>query len=253
MNHSLKEWERILKEKKEKLDNFRPLPPELINNLNEWFTIELTYNSNAIEGNTLSKSETAMVVEKGLTIGGKTVREHLEAINHAFALGFIREIAQKSHKDITLSDILDIHRLVLRGIDNKNAGALRTIQVSIAGSDITLPNPVKVPDLMNEFIEWLHSVDEFPVTIAADAHFKLVAIHPFVDGNGRTARLVMNLLLLQAGYPPAVVPIEERKVYIDAIAEAEKTGDLTDFYTLIYQAVNVSLDKYLSAAQASAL
>ena len=253
MNHSLKEWEHILKVKKEKLDNLRPLPPELVKNLSEWFTIELTYNSNAIEGNTLSKSETAMVVQKGLTIGGKTVTEHLEAINHAFALDFIRELAQKSHKDITLSDILDIHRLVLKGIDDKNAGTFRTFQVSIAVSDITLPNPLKLPDLMIEFIDWLHSVDEFSVAIAADAHFKLVAIHPFVDGNGRTARLVMNLLLLQVGYPPAVVPIEERKVYIDAIAEGEKTGDLTDFYVLIYQAVNVSLDKYLSAAQASAL
>lgn len=251
MNSRLVQLEKTLKEKKEKLDSYRPLTPELTKNLNEWFGIELTYNSNAIEGNTLTKQETALVVQKGLTIGGKSVREHLEAINHAFALEFIQELAKKTHKEITLSDILDIHRLIMKSIDDKNAGSLRTIQVSIAGSDIDLPGPLLVPDLMNEFITWLHTVNEFPVKIAADAHFRLIAIHPFVDGNGRTARLFMNLLLLQNGYPPAIIAMKNRLAYINAIEKGEKTGDLKDFYLFIYQAVDKSLDKYLSAIEKS--
>src|SRR5258708_7294327 len=125
---------KIIDEKKKELDTLRPLPPELIKNLYEWFRIDLTYNSNAIEGNTLTKSETALVVEKGITVGGKSLREHLEAINHAYALDYISSLAQENKQSISLSTILDIHRLVLKEIDDKNAGTWRKIQVKIAQS-----------------------------------------------------------------------------------------------------------------------
>ena len=236
--------------KKEQLDALRPLPKELLNNLNQWFKIELTYTSNAIEGNTLTSSETAIVVEKGLTIGGKTVKEHLEAINHAFAFDYILELARSSQDKISLNDVLDIHRLVLRYIDDENAGRLRKVMVRIAGSDVQLPDPVKVPELMNDFIAWLHSAKDHPVVIAADAHLKLVSIHPFVDGNGRTARLLMNLLLMQKGYPPALIVPQERNEYIDSLAHAQKTSDALPYYTVIMKALERSFEVYLPQARA---
>ena len=204
----------IIKEidsKKAELDRYRPLPKDLVQNLDEWFNIEIAYNSNAIEGNTLTKQETALVIKKGLTVGGKSVKEHLEAINHSFALDFVKDLASKKTSDIQLADILDIQRLILKGIDDSNAGRLRKIQVMIAGSDYELPSPIKVPDLVEEFIDWLQNNEDHPVKIAADAHFKLVAIHPFVDGNGRTARLLMNLILIQHGYPVTIIKKEDRR------------------------------------------
>ena len=186
-----------LTEKKKKLDSFRPFPVELVKNLDEWYKIELTYTSNAIEGNTLTRQETAMVVEKGLTVEGKTLNEHLEAVNHAKAVNFVRELAEnkKTKKEITENDILDIHRIILSGINNAYAGRYRDVAVRIAGSTAVLPNPAKVPELMEDFVKWLRGGErEHSVKISADAHFKLVSIHPFVDGNGRTARLLMNLI-----------------------------------------------------------
>jgi len=234
-----------LDEKKITLDSYRPLSPDLINNLNEWYKIELTYTSNALEGNTLTSSETALVVEKGITVGGKTLQEHLEAINHAFAFDYILELAQSNRQDITVHTILMIHQLILKKIDDKNAGKFRTINVRIKGSDVVFPHAIKVPELMDEFIHWLHTVDKHPVLIACEAHFKFVSIHPFADGNGRTARLLMNLLLLQTGYPVAVIRPELRKEYIDALEHGQKTGDLEPFYIIIMQAVDKSFDTYL--------
>lgn len=241
-------------EKKQKLDALRPLPPALVKNLAEWFKIELTYSSNAIEGNTLTKNETALVVEKGLTIGGKSVREHLEAIQLAHALDYIKELAHKTNRtDITLHDIFHLHYLILKKIDDNNAGKFRTVAVKIAGSDVTLPSPIKIPELMDDFISWLHNAKEHPVLISADAHLKFVIIHPFVYGNGRTARLLMNLLLVQEGYPPAIIRNEDRTAYINAIEKAEKTNDSTDFRRIVCEAVERSLDIYLDAAEQSLL
>lgn len=246
MNKEIKEILQRIDQKKAHLDSLRPLPKELIQNLDEWFNIELAYNSNAIEGNTLSKSETQIVIEKGLTISGKSLKEHLEAINHSFALKFIQEISKE--KNINLNDILQIHNLILKGIDHINSGIYRKIQVKISGSDVELPSPLKVPELMEEFSEWLNKSTEHPIIKAADAHYKLVKIHPFIDGNGRTARLLMNLILLQNGYSLTVIENSQRKEYIDAIQNADK-GNIDDFYKLICSAVEKSLDTYLKSAQ----
>lgn len=240
-----------LDQKKQQLDQARPLPSALVNNLKQWFAIEITYSSNALEGNTLNERETALVVEKGLTIAGKTVKEHLEAINHAKALEIIYEYAQKKRSDLTLQDILTLHALILKGIDDKHAGIWRTTAVRIAGSKIKLPDPIKVPELMENFISWLHTSKQHPVTIAADAHYDLVAIHPFVDGNGRTARLVMNLLLIQAGYPPAIIEPADRATYLEQLAQADTTGNKRGFEEFIYKAVLKSLDIYLDAINRS--
>lgn len=237
-----------LTEKKQRLDAYRPLPLELVKNLEEWFKVELTYTSNAIEGNTLTRQETALVVEKGITVDGKTLKEHLEAINHAKALDYIKGLAIKKRQDISEKEILELHQTILDKIDDVNAGRYRTIRVRIAGSNAVLPNPVKVPDLMKEFIGWLRKDNKaHPVRIAADAHFKFVSIHPFVDGNGRTARLLMNLLLMQQGYPAAVIRKKDRRKYINSLENGQTKGVLNDYYQLIYEAVERSLDIYLEA------
>lgn len=239
-----------LTKKKEELDTYRPLSPELVTNLEEWLDVELTYTSNAIEGNTLSRMETALVIEKGITVEGKSLREHLEAINHKKALEDIRALAQKGHQSIQEKDLLDIHRLILTGINDAWAGRYRQVPVRISGSTVVLPNYAKVPVLMTDFMRWLQSIQgEHPVKIAADAHYKLVSIHPWVDGNGRTSRLLMDLILMQHGYPPALIKKEERKRYVNSIEEAQLGGSLQKFYDLICEAEERTLDIYLAAAK----
>lgn len=243
-----------LTEKKRKLDGYRPLPSPIVTNLQEWFKVELTYTSNAIEGNTLNRKETALVVEEGITVRGKTLKEHLEAINHADAMDFIQGLVRKKREDITQRDVLDIHALILKKIDDENAGRYRNVAVRIRGADVILPNPMKVPELMDEFFVWLQGKNvDHPVTIAADAHLRLVSIHPFVDGNGRTARLLLNLLLMQTGYPPALVRKEDRDIYIDSIEKAQLTNQREDYYKVIYRAIDRSLDIYLDAVEGKTL
>lgn len=237
--------------KKQALDKHRPLPQELEKNLDDWFRIELTYTSNAIEGNTLSRQETAQIVEKDLTVEGKTLREHLEAKNTAEAYDFIKTLINK--KNLTESEILDIHRIVLQKIDDHNAGKYRNIAVRIAGSEVILPNPMKVPELMSEFVAWLNQAKEHPVKIALDAHFKLVTIHPFTDGNGRTARLLMNLVLLKNSYIPIFIKKEDRQKYISAIEKGQLIGDLDDYYNFMCLAEENALDIYLEAVKKTKL
>lgn len=239
---------QLLTTKKQRLDTFRPLPPELVKNLDDWFKVELTYTSNAIEGNTLTRAETALIVEKGLTVQGKSLTEHLGATNHVEALDYVKMLVGKKRQSISENDILEIHRLILNKIEAGNAGRYRTQHARLTGSDVILPNPVKVPDLMEKFARWLISrnLDRI-VKIAADAHYKLVSIHPFSDGNGRTSRLLMNLLLMQEGYPPAIIRKEDRLAYINSLEKAQKGNGSDDFYNLIYEAVDRSLDIYLEA------
>ncbi|NTU46503.1 MerR family transcriptional regulator [Candidatus Roizmanbacteria bacterium] len=230
---------------KNKLDAYRPFPLSIVENMDEWYKVELTYTSNAIEGNTLSRAETARVVEKGITVEGKTIVEHLEAVNHAKAWDYICTLRSKTRKEITKEDILGLHTLILQNIDTTNAGRYRTVPVRIAGSTVVLPNPLKVPNLMNDFINWLNTTDENDVDFALKAHFKFVSIHPFTDGNGRTGRLLMNLILMQGGYPPAIVKKEDRKKYIDSIEKGQLTNDLSDYISFMYENVQSSLKTYL--------
>jgi len=211
-----------LDQKKQQLDGHRPLSPDLLANLEEWFRVELTYTSNAIEGNTLTRSETALVVEKGITVKGKTLKEHLEAINHAEAIDYVKDLVHTKRSDLKRADILGIHALILTRIDDENAGRYRTDDVRIAGTHVVLPGWQKVGELMEDFLQWLTaSSQDHPVQVAADAHLKLVSIHPFIDGNGRTARLLMNLLLMQQGFPPALIRKEDRADYIQSIETAD--------------------------------
>ena len=239
----------MIEAKRQRLSVHQPFSVDLTTNLREWFKIELTYTSNAIEGNTLSRAETALVVEKGLTVEGKTLQEHIEAINHAEAYDWVMQKITMNKQDVTESMILDLHQLILQKINVTIAGRYRTVPVRIAGSTVVMPNAMKVPELMSEFISWLHQNDGHPLTLAVDAHLKLVSIHPFVDGNGRTARLLMNLLLMQTGYPPAIIRKEDRKQYITSIEKAQLGGSPADYYALIYEALDRSLDIYLDALE----
>lgn len=239
-----------LQAKKQRLDSYKPLQNELIKNLEEWFRIELTYTSNAIEGNTLTRQETAMVVEEGITVKGKSLLEHQEAINHAEAFDYIQTLVNKKRQEVTAKDILDIHSIILNKIDDTNKGRYRTVAVRLRGSETILPNPLKVPELMDEFVAWLHAdTSDNPVKIAMDAHYKLVSIHPFVDGNGRTARLLMNLLLMQSGYPSAIVRKEDRSEYINSLEKSQTRNEIADYYNLMIEAVDRSLDIYLEAVE----
>jgi len=239
-----------LTQKKKELDSFRPLPLELTRNLEDWFKVELTYTSNAIEGNTLTRRETAVVIEKGLTVGGKSLREHLEATNHAKALDFIHYLLKKSPSQLRAQDILYIHDIILKSIDDNNAGQYRNVQVRISGSSVIMPNPLKVPDLMSDFQGWLiseHGLD--PIAFAGEAHYRLVTIHPFVDGNGRSARLLMNLILMMYGYPPAIIRKRDRLAYIGALEKGQLGGAKIDYEKLVAKAVDRSLDIYLKAVK----
>ncbi len=245
---------KILTEKKRQLDKYRPLPPELIKNLEEWLKVELTYSSNAIEGNTLSRLETAEVIERGVTavISGKPLQDQLEAINHAQAVDYIKELSTKlkGHQYISEADVLAIHKIILTRINDLWAGRYRATEIFIRGVDTEFPLPRQVPPLMKDFFRWLEGQQEnHPVRIAADAHFKLVSIHPFVDGNGRTARLLMNLILLLNGYPMAIIKNEERTQYLDAIFTGQTKNDLQPFYAFIEKAVENSLDMFTRAVE----
>jgi len=241
-----------LSEKKKILDKNRPFDKALIKNLEEWFRIELTYTSNAIEGNTLSRAETALVVEKGLTIGGKSITEHLEATNHALALDFIKEQIERKPSDLKEKDILKIHEIIFDRIDRENAGFYRRVPVRISGSAVVLPNPKKVQDLMNNFFKWLKNETKMhAVELASEAHYRFVTIYPFLDGNGRTARLLMNMILMMRGFPPAIIRKNDRLTYIKSLEKPQLVngeGDSkNDYFKLISSAVDRSLNIYLKA------
>ena len=241
-----------LSEKKKILDKNRPFDKALIKNLEEWFRIELTYTSNAIEGNSLSRAETALVVEKGLTIGGKSITEHLEAMNTASALDFVKEQIKRKPCDLREKDILKIHSIILDKIDRENAGIYRRVPVRISGSAVVLPNPRKVQDLMDNFFKWLKNETKMhAVELASEAHYRFVTIHPFIDGNGRTARLLMNMILMMKGFPPAIIRKNDRLAYIKSLEKSQLVngeGDSkNDYFKLIADAVDRSLNIYLKA------
>jgi len=248
MNNLLKK----LTNKKKKLAGLKPLSQSAIKNLEQWLRVELTYSSNAIEGNTLSRIETAEVLEKGTRaiISGKPLKDQLEAINHAKAIDFIKDWAKqkKSHQFISENDIKAIHKIILTGIDDQWAGKYRQTAVFIKGTEVEFPDYRQVHHQMVEFIQWLESQQNIhPVKVAADAHFKFVSIHPFIDGNGRVARLLMNLILTLNSYPTAVIRNEERIEYLEAVNKGQTKKDLLPFYNLIETAVERSLDMYLKA------
>ena len=234
---------------KAKLSTSRPLPSEAVKKIQDAIEIEYTYDSNRIEGNTLTLQETALVVNEGVTISGKSMREHLEAINHSEAIDFIKDIASQS-EPISERTIKDIHAIILHGIDRENAGKYRTVPVMISGSRHIPPTPYELDRLMEDFITEYRRKEEareHPVLIAAYLHDKLVKIHPFIDGNGRTSRLLMNLYLLRHGYTLVSLKSDnEAKVrYYESLEKSHTEGISNDFNLIVATAVRDSLKRYL--------
>ena len=236
---------QTIEHKKAELDARRPLAAGSIAALDRWYDVELTYSSNAIEGNTLTHNETALVIEKGITIGGKTLKEHLEAVDHHAAIQYVRGLA-KSQSPINEKDILEIHEMVLKRSNPTEAGRYSQFQRRIVGSNVVLPGPHKVPYLMDEFGQWLNVQPNSPQS-AFEAHFRLVSIHPFTDGNGRTARLLMNLVLLRGAYPPVSIGPPDRKAYIDALEHRQTTQNAEIYEELLASRLLASLTEYLDA------
>jgi len=234
-------------QKLKKMQQLRPLPPVAVKKLKEKFQIEMTYNSNAIEGNSLTLKETFLVINEGITIKGKPLKDHLEVKDHHEALEFVYELAQPQKRP-TLSEslICNIHSLVMQKTDAEWAGRYRNAAVFIGGADHQPPDASVVPAKMVDLIKWFkkNQVKLHPIELAALIHHQIVYIHPFFDGNGRTARLVMNILLMREGYPLAIILKNDRPRYYRALGQADE-GSFAPLVKFVAQAVERSLDIYL--------
>ncbi len=243
-----------LSDLKKCLDSFRPFEPNMLKNYIEATEVQYTYDSNRIEGNSLTLAETEQVIRKGLTIGGKPLNDHLEAINHQQAIHYIRELAQQNI-ELSEREVKNIHAIVLKSIMDSEAGAYRKVPVYILNNEghrHDFPQPYLVPKLMEDFFIFFNENKDklHPVAMASHLHQKLVNIHPFIDGNGRTSRLVMNLFLIQNGYPIAIIDSEtsKRKIYYSILADyqSEKSDSSKPFELFIAQKVKESLFEQLN-------
>jgi Fic family protein len=237
--------------KKAELDRLRPRAPDGLTNLEHSHDLELTYTSNAIEGNTLTAIETTLVVEQGITIAGKPLRDHLEAIDHYDAIRYVRSIAHQS-EPLTEMDIRGLHRLVVLRSHPAIAGSYadqgRYILTDTGRH--AFPSPAEIPALMGDFAAWLRHAADTPAT-AFTAHRRLVDIHPFNDGNGRTARLLMNLILIRGGYPPVAVRPEDRPTYLQTLQTAQAGQGTENFENFLYRRLDATLTEVLTALHAA--
>ncbi len=229
----------------------RPLSAQLVKKLKEQFSFDLTYNSNAIEGNKLTLKETYLVINDGMTVKGKSLKDHLEAKNHNKAIHYLYELGEHDKKH-TISEqlIRSLQHLIIKEIEDSDAGRYRQGIVLITGSSHKPPDAFKIPKLMEDLTVWIkkNTGKLHPVQLAALAHHKLVNIHPFTDGNGRTARLFINLILMQKGYPMVVILKNDRQKYFRALEKADK-GSTDDIEKFIAQAVERSMNIYLKAIE----
>lgn len=200
----------------------RPFSGELLNQIRDYYRIGLTWSSNALEGNTLTESETKVLIEDGLTVGGKSLIYTFEALGHAKAYDFMFTLLH--NETLSEPEILTMHRLFYYGVEQACAGKYRTIEVVITGSKYPVTEPERIPTEMVELLSWAAHERELlhPVIFAAQMHKRLVFIHPFKDGNGRIARLVMNAALIQKGFMPAVIPPVLRHEYIELLEKSHR-------------------------------
>jgi Fic family protein len=236
----------MLTTKHQRLAALRPLSPESVASLAAAWDVRMVHESNAIEGNSLTLRETELVLSKGVTVSGKPLKDHIEAINLAKAWEQVKKLARPDAV-LTERDLLDLHRIVLTRVEDDFAGSYRTGAVRIAGSSHVPPNPVKVPDLMELLFAEIQSITD-PVERAAKLHHGIARIHPFTDGNGRAARLAMNFVLLAAGYPPISIPTDLRQAYYNAL-EAADSGDFQTWLDFLTEQLDHELDEWLSALE----
>lgn len=238
-----------IREKRAELDRLRPLSAGAIEGLQKYYDVELTYTSNAIEGNTLTHRETAEVIEHGITVGGKPLKDHLEAVDHYDAVQWMRAFATRA-VPISEDVVRQLHARIVARSRPDIAGIYSQHARRIAGSAAVFPNPARIPDLMQQLGRDLERSAATPEA-AFEAHVRLTAIHPFSDGNGRTARLLMNLMLIRAGYPPIAVRPKDRKPYLDALEHGSLTGDRAPFQLLMHERLDATLAEYLGALRQS--
>jgi Fic family protein len=234
--------------KHQRLAALRPLSPESVASLAAAWDVRMVYESNSIEGNSLTLRETEIVLSKGVTVSGKPLKDHLEAVNLLKAWEQVKQLAQ-SNVSITERDLLDLHRIVLTRVEDSHAGHYRSSSVRIAGAILVPPNPIKVPDLMQELFNELPLISD-PIERASKLHHGIARIHPFADGNGRTARLAMNFVLLAAGYPPISIPTDLRQEYYKAL-EAADSGNFPAWQEFLSTQLNQELDHWLEALEIS--
>ncbi|MDQ7009574.1 MAG: Fic family protein [Candidatus Gracilibacteria bacterium] len=216
-------------------------------NIFEFGRIKLTYNSSSIEGNTLTEMETKLVIEDGISIGNKKVVEIYEVKNHAKALDFVVNKSEIiNENEITKNIILDIHSLILQGIDDFNAGKYRNTNVRISGSSVILPNHMKIYDLMLDLEKWILNYNGDLIDFASELHLKFVSIHPFIDGNGRVARLLFNLVLLIGGFPIISIKVENREKYLKSLEKAQLTGNIEDYNIFMYDEIIFGLEEIIN-------
>lgn len=234
---------REIEAKKRRLDALRPLRARSLAVLDAWYDVEVTYTSNAIEGNTLTRSETAILIEKGITVGAKPLKDYLEAVDHLDALHLVRELA-RGDRPVGEDEVCRIHAIVLARSQPEEAGVYSQHQRRILGSSVVFPSPVKIPREMAAFGAWLEA-QEPTAQAAFAAHLRLVSIHPFSDGNGRTARLLMNLLLLRNSYPPLVIGPEQRADYLNVLETAQQHKGEEAYDAFMAERLDTSLTDYL--------
>lgn len=236
--------------KKARLDRLRPLSPEALSNLEHYYDVEITYTSNAIEGNTLSPVETTLVIEKGVTISGKPLKDHLEALDHYDAIRYVRTLARDNKASLSEGDVRNLHQLVVQrsrpDIAGRYADLARYVRTETGRHEF--PSPIEIPPLMGDFAQWLAAAPDKPET-AFTGQRRLVDIHPFNDGNGRVARLLMNLILIRGGYPPIAVRPTDRPAYISALQQSQAGQGSESFDHLLYERLDATLAEYIIAVE----
>jgi Fic family protein len=244
---------KILDELSKKWKNIKPLNEIQLRKMEEYFFTSYTYESNRIEGNTLTLQETHLVINEGITIGGKSLREHLELINHREAIDLILDLVQNKIPFNSFR-LKQIHQLILKGVDDRNAGVYRSLPVRISGSSHVPPEPYLIEKMMEDYFIFYETQKDIlhPVVLAAEMHERLVTIHPFIDGNGRTSRLVMNLILLKNGFTIANLKgnFDDRMRYYKSLEQVQVNHESDLFYELITEHVESSLKEHLHLAGA---
>ena len=211
-----------------------------------WLLTELSYTSNNIEGNSLTRKETVFAITKGLTTSSiKPIKDYQEIINHAKASRLVLNLSKRD-KPVTEEDILNIHKEVLKGLEEDDCiGKYRNIKIRVSGSKVVVPHPSKIKGLMEELINFINLKNQNVIETALIAHFKFIAINPFIDGNGRTARLLLNLILLKNNYYPVIIRARDRKIYIKSIEKGELKNDLSSYNNFMYKAIDKSYQTYI--------
>jgi Fic family protein len=241
-------YTKILKrvsEKLKQLNSIRPLPSNLVNKLREQFSLEMNYNSNAIEGNTLTMRETMLVLQEGITIKNKSLKDHLEVKNQAQAIDYLYTLVDNK-APITEHLIRNIQSIIIQNTDKTIAGSYRDHDVRISGSNHTPPSAFEIRGSMKDLINWFQKNETIldPIMLATEFKHRFVSIHPFSDGNGRTSRILMNIILMRAGFPIVVILKNDRQKYYRSLQKADN-GMIDDLVFFISQCVERTLDIYL--------